>query len=174
MHLAVDGELPDSISDLADQPGTACVAACYRCLMSYYNQPDHESLDRRDEDARTMLLRLARASTAQRARTQPIAATLTGAPGEVSAAVSVSREDRWLAEAARRDFPAPDSEPFVAGTRSVRCVWRKHYVAAVIDEVDRPALQPMEDLGFEVIEFDDPERWNTAFARLASALGQAS
>jgi hypothetical protein len=27
---------------------TACVAACYRCVMSYYNQPDHELLDRRD------------------------------------------------------------------------------------------------------------------------------
>ena len=173
MHLAVgDGPLPDSTSGLSDEPGTACVAACYRCLMSYYNQPDHESLDRRDEDARTMLLRLARARTAQTARTQPIAATFTGAPGEVSVAVTVSREDRWLAEAARRGFPAPDSEPFVAGARSVHCVWRKHYVAAVINDADRPALQAMEDLGFEVIRFEDPVGWNAAFARLASALGQ--
>ena len=150
------------------------MAACYRCLMSYYNQPDHENLDRRDEDARTMLLRLARARTAQRARTQPIAATLTGASGEFDDALTVSREDRWLAEAARRGFPAPDPEPFAAGGRSVRCVWRRHYVAAVIDEADRPALQPMEDLGFEVIEFVNPEGWNAAFARLASALGHAS
>ena len=174
MHLAVDGALPDSTSDLSDQPGTVCVAACYRCLMSYYNQPDHESLDRRDEDARTMLLRLARARTARSPRTQPIAATLTGAAGEFLAAVTVSREERWFAEAARRGFTAPDPEPFVAGARSVRCVWRKHYVAAVIDEADRPALQPMEDLGFEVIRFEDPVRWNAAFARLASALGHAS
>ena len=174
MHLAVDGALPDSTSDLSDQPGTVCVAACYRCLMSYYNQPDHESLDRRDEDARTMLLRLARARTARSPRTQPIAATLTGAAGEFLAAVTVSREERWFAEAARRGFTAPDPEPFVAGARSVRCVWRKHYVAAVIDEADRPALQPMEDLGFEVIRFEDPVSWNAAFARLASALGHAS
>ncbi len=174
MHLAVDGALPDSTSALSDQPGTACVAACYRCLMSYYNQPDHENLDRRDEDARTMLLRLARGRTAQRARTHPIAATVTGAPGEVSVAVTVSREDRWLAEAARRGFPAPDSEPFAAGGQSLRCVWRKHYVAALIDEADRPALQPLEDLGFEVIRFEDPVGWNATFARLASALGQAS
>ena len=174
MHLAVDGAPPDSATDLSDQPGTACVAACYRCLMSYYNQPDHENLDRRDEDARTMLLRLARARTARRARTQPIAASPTGASGEFDAALTVSREDRWLAEAARRGFPAPDPEPLAAGARSVRCVWRRHYVAAVIDEADRSALQPMEDLGFEVIEFVDPEGWNAAFARLASALGLAS
>ena len=65
MHLDVgNGPLPDSPSDLADQPDADCVAACYRCLMSYYNQPDHESLDRRDENARAVLLRLAGARTA--------------------------------------------------------------------------------------------------------------
>ena len=55
----------------------------------------------------------------------------------------------------------------------MRCVWRKHYVAALIDETDRPALQPLEDLGFEVIQFEDPESWRAAFARLAAALGHA-
>ena len=178
MHLAVDDALRDSTSELSDEPGTACVAACYRCLMSYYNQPDHEILDRRDEDARALLLRLARARTARTAGTPPLGATFTGAPGEVSVAVAApheeSREDRWLAEATRRGLPAPDSEPFSAGAGAVRCVWRKHYVAAVIDEVDPSALQAMEDLGFEVIRFDAPVRWNAAFARLAPALGQAS
>jgi hypothetical protein len=27
----------------------ACVAGCYRCLLSYFNQTDHESIDRRDQ-----------------------------------------------------------------------------------------------------------------------------
>ena len=26
-----------------------CVKGCYRCLLSYYNQPDHELIDRTDE-----------------------------------------------------------------------------------------------------------------------------
>ena len=206
MHLAVgdDGPLPDSPSDLPDQPETACVAACYRCLMSYYNQPDHESLDRRDEDARAMLLRLARARTVPRraspqpedvgtlvqvreyipeAHPQPEDVTpgkvaLGGSVGATAtltnANLTVSVEDRWLAEATRRGIPAPDPKPLVAADRSVRCVWRRHYVAALIDEADRPALQPMEDLGFEVIQFEDPAGWRAAFARLASALGRAS
>ena len=167
MHLAVgDGPLPDAPSGLADQPGAACVAACYRCLMSYYNQPDHEALDRRDEDARAMLLRLARARTApHESRPSP---ALDPAAGEGS------REERWRAEALRRGIPAPDPEPVSAAGRSLRCVWRKHYVAAVIDEADRPALPAMEDLGFEVIEFAGPEGWRAAFARLAFALGQAA
>ena len=167
MHFAVgDGALPDSPSGLSDQPEADCVAACYRCLMSYYNQPDHENLDRRDEDARTMLLRLARARTVVRA----------DQPTEASHPVDGedSREGRWLAEASRRGIPAPDPKPLTAGDRSVRYVWRKHYVAAIIDQADRPALEPMEDLGFEVVQFEEPAGWRAAFARLASALGQAS
>ena len=167
MHLAVgDGPLPDSILGLSEQPGTACVAACYRCLMSYYNQPDHEHLDRRDENTRTILLRLARA------RTVPRASPPSQPPGPVDS--EDTREGRWLAEALRRGIPAPDPEPLVSGTQSVRCVWRRHYVAAVIGEVDSPALQAMEDLGFDVIQFKDPASWNAAFARLVSALGHAS
>ena len=165
MHLAVgEDALPESTAGLADQ-GTACVAACYRCLMSYYNQPDHENLDRRDEDAREILLRLARADTVVRA----------DQPSHASHSVNGedSHDGRWRAEAARRGIPAPDPKPLMASDRSVRCVWRRHYVAAVIDKTDRPALQAMEDLGFEVVQFDDPSGWNATFARLASALGQA-
>ena len=180
MHLDVgDDALPDSPADLSDQPDAACVAACYRCLMSYYNQPDHESLDRRDEDARAMLLRLARARTVPggaRPRVVDLPPDEVALGGlDVTATLSiVTVEDRWREEATRRGIPAPDPNPLVAGERSVRYVWRKHYVAAIIDEADRPALQPLEDLGFEVIQFEDSEDWRAPFARLASALGLAA
>lgn len=166
MHLAIeDGELPDDASNLEDQPDAACVAACYRCLMSYFNQPDHELLDRRDEAARGLLLRLARARTSPgEVRPPPVPDPVDGVD---------SREGRWLAEVSRRELPAPDPEPLVVGGRSVGRVWRKHYVAAVIDAADRLALQAMDDLGFEVIRFEDPADWSAAFARLTGALGRA-
>ena len=88
--------------------------------------------------------------------------------------LTVLNEKPWRAEAARRGIPEPDSNPLVAGGRSVRRVWRRHYVAALIDEADSPAVQPLEDLGFEVIRFEDPESWRAAFARLAAALGHVS
>ena len=34
-----------------------CEAGCYRCLLSYYNQPDHERIDRRNEDMLDLLCR---------------------------------------------------------------------------------------------------------------------
>ena len=186
MHLSVgDDSLPEAPVDLVDQPEAACVAACYRCLMSYYNQPDHENLDRRDEDARAMLLRLARARTVSRgARPEPeeeildkvvLRALPLGVTATISRAnLTVSLENRWREEAARRGIPDPDPKPLVAGERHVRYVWRRHYVAALIEEADRPALQPMEALGFEVIRFENSDGWRAAFAQLASALGQTS
>ena len=81
-------------------------------------------------------------------------------------------EGRWLAEASRRGIPTPDRKPLAADNWSVPWVWRTHYVAAVFDETDAPALQALEELCFEVIPFGSLETWNAAFARLASALGQ--
>jgi hypothetical protein len=46
--------------DLKDAPHANCVVGCYRCLLSYYNQPDHELIDRTNPDALKFLLRLAR------------------------------------------------------------------------------------------------------------------
>ena len=42
-----------------------CVKGCYRCLLSYFNQPDHEQIDRTDGAVRRLLLRLARSQVAR-------------------------------------------------------------------------------------------------------------
>ena len=49
------GEYPDEEDD-------ACISGCYRCLLSYYNQMDHDLLDRRDEGVVEFLVDLAHAS----------------------------------------------------------------------------------------------------------------
>lgn len=49
---------PGSLADVTD---AQCVAGCYRCLLSYYNQVDHDEIDRRDPKFREMLALLARA-----------------------------------------------------------------------------------------------------------------
>jgi hypothetical protein len=38
-----------------------CEAGCYQCLLSYFNQPDHEHINRRDPDALGLLVALANA-----------------------------------------------------------------------------------------------------------------
>jgi hypothetical protein len=164
MHfdLSDDGALPSESSRLVDQPGTACVAACYRCLMSYYNQPDHELIDRRDEGARSLLLRLASAR---------VQAAVT-MPPPVLASVSSGNDSDWATQATARGVPPADAEPLVVGGAKVPLVWRRHYVVAIHDHASPDVIAWLDDLGFEVIRFEARSAWPGAFERLLSLLGR--
>ena len=162
IDLPDDAPLPDRAADLADQPDARCVAGCYRCLLSYYNQPDHPLIDRRDPQARELLLRLAAAET-----------TLDGGPGaEVGpsetahpdAPPSDTPQARWRAALAARGLPAPDPTPL----EGVALGWRDHLAAALLPGDDGAALA---DLGYTVVTFDDEPTWPAAFDRLAPLLG---
>jgi hypothetical protein len=164
MHFAVpDGvPLPADAADLVDQPGTLCVAACYRCLMSYYNQPDHEFIDRRNEVAKGVLLRLAAAQTLGPSN---VPASQGDLPGS-------DVQEEWTAEAARRGLPTVDPEPLVIEAIPVPHVWRRHYVAALQSNAPEGLTAQLEELGFEVIHFGAPAAWASAFERLANLLGR--
>lgn len=174
MHfVAGDGAaLPETEQGLADATGTSCVAACYRCLMSYFNQPDHELLDRRDSAARTLLLRLAHSTTSGLATPADAG---TGAPTG-----SFSGEDgdvlgRWMAQCHQRGLPVPDPEAMTVGDVQIPLVWRAHYTAAVLGGADAGNLQSLASKGLEVVVFDSVEStWPAAFERLAAALGHSS
>lgn len=164
MHFDIgdDGALPSESSMLVDQPGAACVAACYRCLMSYYNQPDHELIDRRDEGARSLLLRLASARV-QAAVTMPPPAFASDSSGT---------DGNWATEATARGVPPADVEPLVVGEAKVPLVWRRHYVVAIHDDASPGVIARLDDLGFEVILFEARSAWPGAFERLVRLLGK--
>ncbi len=164
--------LPDVAASLADLPGTVCVAACYRCLMSYYNQPDHDLLDRRNRESRECLLRLARSTT----RVQGRAGSLPPGLSASLSARSGSPLARWLQLASERNLPSPDAEPFVDGGTRLPLVWRGHYVVASLGNLPPATAARLEDKGFEVVVFEPGESeaaWADPFGRLASALGRA-
>ena len=58
-------------ADLKDIEAAECVAGCYRCLLSYFNQTDHLIIDRKDVGAVAVLVRLA----ASRTRLEPLSFT---------------------------------------------------------------------------------------------------
>jgi len=136
---------------LRDKEGAECVKGCYRCLLSYYNQPDHELIDRTNVEARALLLRLA-CSTVEQA-------------GDRQAA-----QDPWAESLKRWGLPAPDVEPLTVGHVVLPLVWRSHLVAAVIGafrEDDRSAVRAK---GFEIVDFA-PEPGDAAPEGLGALLG---
>jgi hypothetical protein len=119
---------------LEDDPEARCVKGCYRCLLSYYNQPDHEQIDRTNDDVRRTLLRLARSEVV------PVRASVgAGEPGAWTEALS-----RW-------GLPLPDSEPLIVDGALLPLAWRAHLAAAAFEPVADGARAALEALGFAVI-----------------------
>ena len=56
---------------LTEKADEACVRGCYRCLLSYFNQPDHEQIDRGSEEVTQLLVDLARGRTVLEQRAAP-------------------------------------------------------------------------------------------------------
>ncbi len=124
-------------SKLTEDHNAQCVKGCYRCLLSYYNQPDHEQIDRTDPELLETLLRLAGASVI------PTVAKQTSATDSLNARVNGGR------------VPEPDPNPLLVGDASFPLVWRSHLVVA--SEIAPTAEQQsaLEALGFSVVHIEN-------------------
>lgn len=138
-HYAPDEDEPDGWADQGQAPGRRdpCEAACYDCLMSYSNQPDHRLLDRKDLDdgvgLKSALVRLLDATTVEvDAPTTPITASGSGyamaadSPGDYDAHLKALRngcaskqEERFLDLLARQHRNLPSAGQRLIDSASV-------------------------------------------------------
>jgi hypothetical protein len=113
------------------------VKGCYRCLLSYYNQPDHEHIDRTDPELLETLLRLARANVI------PIAIKQPNATDSLTARISGGH------------VPDPDPNPLLVGDISFPLVWRSHLVVASEIAPTSEQRSALEALGFSIVHIDN-------------------
>lgn len=139
----------DGLEDKDD----ACVAGCYRCVLSYYNQPDHELIDRRDRAVVEVLERMACCE-----RDWP-ADQKENAESEASP---------WLAALAQWGAPAPSTE-IIAGVAYNLC-WPGQMVMAVVGNQSAALVERCVELGRELIELP-ASPGETIPPALAAALG---
>lgn len=146
-----------------DRGDAHCVASCYRCLLSYYNQPDHEFIDRRDEAALRILWRLAAA------RTHVDEAFTSQALPEAPAAT-----DGWVAHwrQAQAEHASALPAPAMAVVDGVEVLnWPDHYVGVALPDTPRALQAAWEDRGFTFVRFpDNDSAWPALFARLAKLM----
>jgi very-short-patch-repair endonuclease len=171
---------PDTGADLRRGPLARedCEAACYDCLMSYSNQPDHGLLDRRA--VRPILERLVAAHVATAptdlARGDHLEQLLRLAGSEL--------ERDWLRMVDSGDHRLPTSaQPLVerAGTRP-DFLYADHHTAIYIDGPihdyperharDRDQQERLEDLGYTVIRFGYRDDWPAILARYPHIFGR--
>ncbi len=135
MHFEnIDAALATADPDaLTEAPDARCVTGCYHCLLSYYNQPDHELINRTDRDVRVLLLRLARGNVVVENRVQ-----------------DGSANGAWPAALARWGLPTPDKEPLSVNGANLPLAWRAHLAAAAVGSLDPQTRADAEALGFVV------------------------
>jgi len=138
---------------LVEHHNAECVKACYRCLLSYYNQPDHELIDRTDAQVLRILLRLARSEAAS-----PRQST------------DAREDDPWLAAFRHWRIPAPHGNPLHLEGRDLRFVWPDHLVAADIGPLPDGIAEAAEARGFAIVSLPDQPDSDPP-AKLAELLG---
>ncbi|WP_390895264.1 DUF1998 domain-containing protein [Bradyrhizobium diazoefficiens] len=124
--------------DLHDVEGAACVAGCYRCLLSYYNQIDHEAIDRRNPEFKRTLARLARCTM----RIEDPAAPSDARPDFV---------DRFHAAIIAHGIQPFDAKPLMVNGASMPFIWRTGRVVAVYDDELSALAGAFQDLSLAVV-----------------------
>jgi len=168
------GDLDDTDPD--------CEAGCYRCLLSYSNQPDHERIDRKDEDVVKLLCRLAHA-TAE-------AGSAAGADAEDAFAALLrlcgsGLERAWLETVRDNGLRLPDrAQPMFSefstqpdfsydATKALIYVDGPHHKNSATKTMDDAKRQALRSAGYKVIVFtENLDGWSEVFAKFAFVFGK--
>ena len=168
-----------SFSELEEQ-APECEAGCYRCLLSYYNQPDHPLIDRRDETMLELLCRLTRAVRKDLAASSGSRDSYE----EMMNACTSSLEKEWLGFLRERDYYLPDraqpyfpdhaTRPDFAYSNSQTLIYIDGPVhqGQVRESADAEINRRLRDAGFTVVRFP-PNRsaWNDIAREYAWVFG---
>jgi very-short-patch-repair endonuclease len=161
-----------------------CEAGCYRCLLSYYNQPDHELIDRKDAEAGGLLLnilcRLTQAGTSQGTQgrdPEQHNAELTRTAGS-------TLEQSWLAYVSERGYRKPDrgqhtiaaasccADFFYDDLQLAIFIDGPHHETDVQRQQDANTNQQLDALGYLVIRFPkEAKAWPDIFKNNADLFG---
>jgi ATP-dependent helicase YprA (DUF1998 family) len=169
---------PDSGADLGQAPGARerCEAACYDCLLSYGNQPDHPLLDRKE--VKPFLERLAGATV----QSSPVAAGRSAHLEALLRLAGSELERRWLLHLEQNGHRLPASaQEAVPSCRTRPDFLYDGKFAVYVDgpvhqyaerhQRDVTQTEAMEDRGFTVLRFDDEARWGELIARYPNVFG---
>jgi hypothetical protein len=142
-----------------------CEAGCYQCLLSYFNQPDHDHINRRNAQALEMLVALANAQVA----------APSDAPGQVpvttsatTPAVTESQGDlfaQWQHVLQAGGYKAPDQVqlPVLGGQLIVAGQYKAARTLVVMQPIKAAWQSELTDKGWTVLDMSNSARWQDQF-----------
>ncbi len=141
-----------------------CEAGCYQCLLSYFNQPDHEHINRRNADALKLLVALANAQVQPVTNDPAAAASTSGADASL---------DAWLAALRQVGAAQPDAlnVPVNNGAAIAAGQYKAARALVFLSAVDAQTSGILQDKGWQVLDFSDAAHWPQQFAAHADVFG---
>ena len=181
-HYVSESGAWTDFEDMVDQ-NKDCEAGCYQCLLSYYNQPDHPLIDRRNPEMRDLLCRLTRVKCEK--------STIKSSQGdsfeELMNASTSSLEKTWLKFLKSNGFNLPDrAQPFLkaqntrpdfaySNHQSVIYIDGPHHQGKTQKTLDAETTQKLIDAGLTVIRFDtDQSTWRDSLEEYTWVFGSGS
>lgn len=140
-----------------------CEAGCYQCLLSYFNQPDHEYINRRNEDALKVLVALANAEVQPKPEAIPVA----------DHASTSDLLDQWLLTLDASGLRRPDAlqVSINQGAATAAGQYKAARALVFLDHIDSETAALMNDKGWQVLNFSDPSQWQAQFAAYPDVFG---
>ena len=163
-----DGLLPVNFFDteeIFEDGHSICEAGCYRCLLSYFNQPDHDLIDRKDEAVQRLLLEVANGSRATLSPS-PTTASTPSSPGP-------SLLEDWLAQLPEVGVRTPDetSVAINSGEWVADALYRAERILVFLGSAPEDAVAYAKNRGYSPVVFPvDPSQWPAVFADYHSLL----
>ncbi|GHV37804.1 RNA helicase [Synergistales bacterium] len=152
MHYDVpDGRLSLDIVKEREKQNLECVAGCYNCLLSYYNQMEHKLIDRHDPEALEFLIALANSAV------QPAAKKAESTTNGKNSSLS-----RWLAflEASGCNMPDVLSKKIMGDRATIDAYYKDARGAVFMGGVSGEVRDYLESRGFRVLSFlGDENEW---------------
>ena len=171
---------PETGEDLHRAPRARedCEAACYDCLMNYYNQRDHKLLDRKA--IRDLLMQFTQAQVivapAEKSRAEHLQQLMRLAGSDL--------ERQWLQHLEARGHHLPSKAQPLIEACSTRpdFQYEEHQAAIYVDGPhhayperqarDKTQTECMEDRGFTVIRFGLEDDWDKIIAQFPYVFGR--
>ncbi|MGI9213624.1 MAG: Zn-binding domain-containing protein, partial [Methylococcaceae bacterium] len=138
-----------------------CEAGCYQCVLSYFNQPDHNNINRRNVDALNVLVALANAQVQPRSAPAP-----THQPAD-------ARIEAWLNAVSSAGLRAPDAVqvPVNRGAAIAAGQYQSTRALVFLSDIDTDTATVLADKGWQLLNFSDPSQWPAQFAAHPEVFG---
>jgi len=131
-----------------------CEAGCYQCLLSYFNQPDHDHINRRNTQAIEMLVALANAQVA-------VSPAVVGDAGTHDA---LFYEWQHALQAGGHKAPDQTQLQVLGGQLTVAGQYKAARTLVILRPLQSAWQAELTDKGWTVINMSNSAQWSEQFA----------